>query len=104
MKTHEIPFFDVDGVGVQDMHQRVVADRLMLASKMGMQVDHHAAPLHACPGHVLHTEAVRADGTETGSTGIRVYNMVTVVIHRLRFPVAIGVEQSTHMGKAVPLG
>jgi hypothetical protein len=44
---------------VQHPHQVVVAHGLALAAEVGVQVDHHAAPLHPVLGEVLDAERLR---------------------------------------------
>ena len=112
-EQHEVARFDDDVVLAHHLHQLVVADDVAGAAEMRLQVDHHAAALHAGLRHVLHAEMPRAlrfvarrhvalrvvvGGADDVAAGA-----IAVVEHVLGAAVAIGVEHLADMGKAVPL-
>ena len=116
VQTHHVAALDGNMVGFEHAHQRVVADRFAAVAQVRVQVDHHAAALHAALGHVLDAEraclrrrtrvarlrhagvggVARADHVFAGTKA--------VVVDRLGHAVGIGVEHLADVREAVPLG
>jgi hypothetical protein len=115
VQAHHVAGLDLDAIGVEDAHQRVVADDRAARAEVRVQVDHHAAALHAALGHVLDAERDGARGRAAvaprrhagvGRVGGRedvAAGAVAVVVDRFGDTVAVGVEQLADVGEAVPL-
>ena len=108
---HHIVFF-------QDVHQQVVSHPHPLTPEMRMQVDHHRTALYAALGHFFDAQGLgrrcRFAGDLWKTKNTRTFAATradyigacakAVVVHRLGYAIAIGVEHRAHMRQAVPLG
>ena len=103
MQQQHVAWFDHDVVGAQDVlqHRPVHADPVVAVVRM--QVDQHAAALHAVERHVLETEVMRERAATTrrvrGGPDQVDAGAVAVVIDRLLHAVAIGVELGADVGE-----
>ena len=115
MQADHVAGLDDDAIGFEYAHHQVVADGDALVAHVCLQVDHDPASLNAGFGHVLNAQLDRVGSglmlARTGVAGVRTVggsddvltSPVTVVIHRLRNTVAVGVEHRPYVREAVPL-
>ena len=97
-------------------HERVVPDDHAALVAVAVEVDHHAAPLHAARGHSLDAESFGERGgfrlEDAGRAGLRrvggpddvLAGAKAVVVARLRHAVAVRVEHEADMRERVPVG
>ena len=92
--------------------QVVKADGMPLPAEVRVQVDHHAAALHAVLGEVLDAERLRARALEARpGFGVRIFfcrndivtGPIAVVKNRFRLAVAVGVEDAADVREGIPL-
>ena len=112
-EAEQVARLDLDLVGLHDPHQAVVADKFFATPAMMFQVDHHAPPLHRMRREIVDAQPQRADMlAQFDGAAIAVIDRadnvlagaIAVIEDDLRLAVAVGVEELTDMGKAVPLG
>src|SRR5258706_14294587 len=106
MQADDVAALDFNLVGIEDLHQIIVANRDAFPAERRVQVDHYAASLCAVLGQVLDAERFGAAALEARPLlGVWLFfcwndlnaRPKPIVENRLSLAVAVGVEQAADM-------